>query len=388
MRLLLPLALLACLQSQSQALPPQLEGAQGAATSAGKNLKDKELFPFQKISQWRFGAAASYRSLGGVSWKTGSSVNLSDYAPSRAPNGPAGDAKGTDHTYNDGYIHPDTGTGIDGHTAFFGFDNSSQVQGNSILFHGDGGTLDTLSESTPNADGSTNLRGFAPVFQATWLGREFRRGKDVIRAGISADLSLLGTNAERNPLTHVGEWNRYQLDVTDRYSVNTSGLPSAPYHGDDSGLGPVIGATPDKRQTDATLLEHHAYDVVAHQNLDLLLTAISFGPTVEWEHGQRFAVQASMGLALNLASWDASQIETINMDGHAIDSIDHHDSGVRLLPGLFAQVSGKMKLNDKWWLTSFGRYDWCGGIEGDVGPSHFHADLGGWTVGISAERRF
>ena len=315
-------------------------------------------------------------------------MNLSDYAPTSTNPGPAGSASGTNHSYGDGYIHPDAGTGIDGHTAFFGFDNSSQVQGNSLVFHGDGGTVSTLSDSTPNADGSTDLRGFAPVFQATWMGREFRHGKDVVRAGISADLSLLGTSADRSALTHRGDWNRYQLDVTDRYSVNTSGLPSAPYHGDNSGLGPVIGAKPDSRQIDATLLEHHAYDVVAHQDLDLLLTAMSFGPTVEWEHGQRFAVQASMGLALNLASWDASQIETVSRDGKPIASIDYQDSGIRLLPGLYAQVTGKMKISQRWWLTGFGRYDWCGGIEGVVGPSQFHADLGGWTVGVSAERRF
>lgn len=384
-RILLTLTFLAL---AARAQPPMFEGAQGAAWSAGQNLEQKKLLPFRKTSTWRFSAGPSVRSLGGTSWKTGSSIRLRDHATTTVVPGSAGVAGGRDHQYSDGYVHPDAGTPIDGHTAFFGFDNSSQDQGNVLVFHGDGGTASTFDSRVIDAGGGTDLNGFAPSFQATWLARELTHNQEVIRGGLSLDLSLFSTSPDRSPMTEVGTWNDYHVTVTDRYTIAPGSLPAAPYHGTNSGLGPVINTTPADRSETTQLLDTHHYRAFANQSLDLFLTAISIGPTLEWEHRRRFAMQVSMGLALNIASWDASQTDTVTVDHHPIASVEHQDSGLKLLPGLYLLAAANLRLSEEWWLVAFGRYDWCGGIEGDVGPSHFHADLGGWTSGIALERHY
>jgi hypothetical protein len=120
------------------------------------------------------------------------------------------------------------------------------------------------------------------------------------------------------------------------------------------------------------------------ESLDIDLHTASIGPHFSWEM-RRVRVGLSTGLALNIASWNADYYEDlfVKVNGHNARLLAaYHESngGTKLLPGFYLEANSNVTLTRRVSLFAGGRYDWAGSLHGNVGPSNFSLDLGGWTA--------
>ena len=344
---------------------------------------------FHEVSSWSVNVGTSYRNLGGVSWAGRPAFGVADFAlPSdRRPS--SGSAHGfQDRFYSDGFVRPDSGTPIDGNTGYWGYQSGSQVQGGYLVFHDSSGTSHTLVDEPFSADHHSRLDGAAPFVQFQWTAVEKHIARDAWRLGLTADVSLLSSSYDHQTNTLQAQWNQYAVNATDRYNLGGIAPPPAPYTGDTSGTGTLIPAAPESRSTRLSLLDTHTFTTQTTQSLDLLLTSVSLGTTVEWRRDDCFGLLFSMGLALNVANWDAHQVDTLSRDGSLRLRLQSHSSGTDVLPGLFLQAGGEARVGAHVWLKVFGRYDWSEGVHASVGTSSVAVDPSGWTVGASVEWRF
>ena len=337
---------------------------------------------------WRASAGAQYRSLGGVDWDTGS------YSPSAAasliaplvdlPYSSVGSGSGfASRTYRDGYVSPDTSTPIDGLTEVWGYSNNDQFQNGSLLFQG---TVyeSAYARSQQGGDWHDDVRGASAFVALDWLAVKKASKWGVFRAGVQGSVSLLPLDYDMTKSTLSAVLGEESIAIKDRYDLGGLLPPLAPFTGTVGGGGPLIDASPDSRSEGAHgLLRERHFSNTVHQELDVLMTSVSFGPSLEWQAHEDWALQGSLGLALNVVRWEATQTETLSNEssGDAMASWEDAADGTEVLPGLYLQLAAQRRLTSRLWFQLMGRYDWIGTLHERVGPSSFSLDLNGWTVG-------
>ena len=179
------------------------------------------------------------------------------------------------------------------------------------------------------------------------------------------------------------------------YDTTGVSVPSAPYSGTFTGPGPLISNTPTSRTlstaTNSTgssggRASVSTADFSSHVNesLDMKMNTISFGPHLSWE-SNHFALGFSSGFALNIADWDASYQEDLNVrqNGGAsrlLKRYSFENSGTDVLPGVYVELNANYRITKHIALFGGGRYDWAGSIHDEVGPSSFDFKVSGWTL--------
>jgi hypothetical protein len=337
---------------------------------------------------WQASAGAQYRSLGGLDWHTGS------YLPRAAasliaplvdlPQSSAGSGSGfASRTYRDGYVRPDSSTPVDGLTEVWGYTDNDQFQNGALLFHGT--VYDSAyAQSQQSGDWNDDARGASAFVALDWLAVKKATKWGVFRAGMQGSVSLLPLDYDMTTSTLSAVLREESIAITDRYELGGLVPPLAPFAGTVGGGGPLIDAAPDGRSEGAhALLRERQFSNVIHQELDVLMTSISFGPTLEWQGHEDWALQGSLGLALNVVRWEATQTETLNNEnsGQALASWEDAADGTEVMPGFYLQLAAQRRLTSRLWFQVMGRYDWIGTLHERVGPSSFSLDLNGWTVG-------
>jgi hypothetical protein len=363
-------------------------------------LPDKAPVPASRNGTWRFSAGLMHRSLGGFDWNAGTHSSLSLLNIGPGSNTAGIDAIGpadafADRTYTDGFVFRDGGTATSGgDTWYWGYNNASQVSGDSIAFHGGNGTAATATESSSIESGtfSRDLDGNSPFVQLEWI----KPLNESVSFGFQSAFSFLDTGASRSFSTFTGNKSRsdFAITYTDTYSLTGGIPPQAPYAGTLQGPGFLIPNIPANRvvsQTAAGGETASAFNSI-HTDFDLKLYSLSFGPVFEYQRGP-LAVQASAGLTINIADWDVNQNETlfVSRNGGAAAAQDawrDHDSGTEVKPGFFIQAAVNRQFNDQWSLSAFGRYDVIGDFDLKAGASNGTADLSGWSVGGGVCFRF
>ena len=170
--------------------------------------------------------------------------------------------------------------------------------------------------------------------------------------------------------------------------------PQAPYAGTLEGPGLLLTNIPLNRVASQVISGGEtasAFNSI-HADFDLKLYSLSFGPVMEYHRGP-LSVQASAGLTVNIADWDADQNETlfVSRNGGAAaaqDTWHNHNSGTEVKPGFFVQAALSREINAQWSLNAFGRYDVIGDVDVKAGPSSGSADLSGWSIGGGVSFRF
>ncbi|HEX2750137.1 MAG TPA: hypothetical protein VHM91_19170, partial [Verrucomicrobiales bacterium] len=309
-------------------------------------MPDKSPAPVSPSGGWRFSAGLMHRSLGGFDWVTGTQS-----VPSLLTIGPGSNTAGIDaigpanaianRTYTDGFVFHDAGTPTNGDTWNWGYNSAAQVSGNNIVFHGGNGTAATATEASNYESGafSTDIDGTAPFVQLEWV----KPLNGSVNIGLQGNFSFLNTGASRNLSTFTANKSRtdYAITYTDTYDLMGGTPPQAPYTGSLQGPGFVLSNIPLSRVASQLMSGSEtasAFNSI-HADFDLKLFSLSFGPVVEFHRGP-LAVQASAGLTLNVADWDADQKETlfVSRDGGAATAQNTwHDqsSGTELKPGFF-----------------------------------------------------
>jgi hypothetical protein len=211
------------------------------------------------------------------------------------PHNPGPATGGVNHQYDDGYNNVDvTGNNHGGFhgTWNWGYQNASQISGDTLLMHGTSWGLG--GSSTTDANGPQP--GMELIF-----GRELGRAQHV-RWGVDGTFGFTDVKIQdNNPLT------AQQSIITDSYNLNGVIPPSAPYSGTFNGPGPIITDTPNRTTSaGATAL------VTGPRELDAQLYSFKLGPYAEIPLNDHWGLQFRGGLALVEVVGQFSYSETVS----------------------------------------------------------------------------
>lgn len=273
-----------------------------------------DLWHFQHIDpdydstrHFRIGGMAALNI--GASFKMNGNFNVSGNDPANG-------------IYDDGYVRrDDTGDAL-GLTGYWGYQNSSQLSGNTLTMH---------STTSFSAAGSADKNGGAsPGFDLAYgdsywywggakVGWEF--GFGLVPIGISDHQSLNNVTVTRAV-----------------YTFDTGGItvPEAPYNGGPSGVGePLIYDTPTRGADDTS----SGNTLAGTHSLDVMLYTVRLGPTFYWDFGRHFGLYAGGGPAVGLVSGELKYDETISFSGGGTAHNSGHVSGTQFTYGGYVNAT-------------------------------------------------
>jgi hypothetical protein len=226
-------------------------------------------------------------------------ANFSTSGPlNLAENLPAG-------VYDDGYVRTDQTGNAGGLTSFWGYQNASQVNpdNHTLLMH----QTTTFSATTSGSGNDSPYFGAEVAGGGNFWRKEHWRigwelGCGVLPISIKNQQNL-PVNVNRNLIT---------------FDTGDIVVPTAPYNGGPSGIGPLINAT-------GTMVgsETLAGTFSGTQTLEATLVAIKLGPTFFWDLSRYVGLQAGVGPAIGVVPGTLKFEETIQLS----DGTAPHSSG-------------------------------------------------------------
>lgn len=363
-----------------------------------KNPPVEETAP---ASRWifRFGLGAAYRGLGDIGFETGSysraallpSLRMSAWG---GPGGAGAVDAFANRTYADGFVFLDDNTArpgsfLPGTTAYWGYENASQVRGGSLFYTAPGSSSTAASSTSRSRDPvpfTDDLDGVSPVLQFDVvydLTQDLKLGGSLGFLFGSFDTAHSLSTFQATQTLRTFAWS-----LTDEYDLQGVIPPAAPYSGpyDHPGTSPLIDNLPTRRQIGShpAGTETVSYFNQIRESLDLETYTFSLGPVAEWHHG-RLRLAGGLGFAATVAHWDADFQETLHRQrGGRRETVARWQdtaSDTEILGGFYLQGAVGVEITPRWGVSFFGRYDWSETLRGSVGPSDFQADLTGYTLG-------
>ncbi|MEO5714167.1 MAG: hypothetical protein ABIT37_11825 [Luteolibacter sp.] len=259
---------------------------------------------------------------------------------------------GRDYDYDDGFVHVDSSGNLGGETWNWGYDNAPQIDPS-----GSGSLALSITNSSANAGASDDNQAES--------GIEFFAYYEMGPLNIPALKSLNATWGFRGGFhyAHVDTGNTSTLTsgtvtVTDRYNLNGTIPPLAPYSGSFGGPGPLIGDSP-ARTTGAGATAF----VDGSRDLNVHLTTLNFGSYLEVPVSGKFSVTLEGGLSAAFASGSYDYESSTSIAGLGTRTSSGSDSELSLLPGVYLGMSGIYQINDSWSLQAAGRYQYLDSLE-------------------------
>ncbi|MBK1884214.1 hypothetical protein JIN85_17475, partial [Luteolibacter pohnpeiensis] len=297
-----------------------------------------------------------------------------------------------DRLYDDGYVNTDTGTATDGLTSNWGYNDSSQVSGDSLYLHATGiesVRSDSLTQSfAPHS--RRNERGLAPFLQFEAVNQKDFYG---FQPGISASLSWMPIrlNQHWSDLTLVQTRQDSQITWTDRYDLDGTGayIPDAPYAGSSGSPGFMIGNIPDSRES--TTIDLGSEEALIRNQVSTRFSAdqttFSFGPTLGCRITDTVQLRAGMGVSVHWLHWRALQKETLTATQSSGTSElarwKDSSSGDRILGGVYLQLGAEWTPKGQpWSIQGLFRGDLGQSFSEDIGPSKVSYDVDGFTTAL------
>lgn len=208
--------------------------------------------------------------------------------------------------YDDGYVRVDDTGNAQGYTSYWGYNNASQLNGSTLTMHS------TTSYTTSS---SSEERSEFPGFELAYGGNIWAWGK--ARIGWEFGFGLLPISiTDSSPMAANVSQNVY--------TFNTGGIvvPTAPYQGGSSGIGPTIIAAP----TSVTSTNISSGTVSGSHKLDVMLYTFRLGPSVYWDLSEKLGLAVGGGPALGLVSGSYKYNETVTANGTSIKNSGQIDS--------------------------------------------------------------
>lgn len=192
----------------------------------------------------------------------------------------------TPGVYDDGYVRTDETGNAGGYTSFWGYENASQYDASSQ-------TLSLHRSSSLTAEGSHNLD------QEFTVGFELAYGQNLkqwgrTRLGWEFGFGLLPISLKDSSSSPIsGQATR------STFTFDTGGIvmPTAPYHGGSSGIGPTIRDAITGTQTN--LANGTITDL---GDLEATLFTFRLGPTLFYDLNEHIGLMASAGPAMGFAT--------------------------------------------------------------------------------------
>jgi len=230
---------------------------------------------------------------------------------------------GANHTYNDGQVLVDSSGNAGGRTWNWGYQNASQVVGDTLQFHA------IQSSGSASTTGNPQFGGEL-VFQRV-IGR-----LPFVSAGswgLEAGFGLTDINLQDNRGGPGGV-------TTDTYALNGVLPPSAGYNGSFAGPGALLGDTPTRTLGSAIL--------TSNQKLSGQLFSIRLGPFVEWNFTHQLSLAAGAGLTLAPGTIDYDFSETGTLPGGSTYAARGHSSKTELLYGPYVGAMLRYDFSKNW----------------------------------------
>jgi hypothetical protein len=202
--------------------------------------------------------------------------------------------------FDDGYVYKDQ-SGDSTYTGYWGYNNASQVSGNTLTLHANTGFSASASGIDAQSSGGI-LPGLDLAYgDNLWYWRHARVGWELGFGWLPMDFN--------------SSINQSGLTVNQSaYTFNTGGIvvPGAPYLGGPGGSGePIINRTPTGTSTSTTtggtLTGNHA--------LDVDLFTLRLGPSFYWDLCRRLSLDLGAGPAVGFVTGEYKYNETITLEG-------------------------------------------------------------------------
>jgi hypothetical protein len=195
--------------------------------------------------------------------------------------------------YDDGYMHVDSTGDVGGATTYWGYNNQSQYNGQTLVMH-------NTTQYTTSGGGEQGGSAF-PGFDMAYGGNLFYLG----RARIGWDLGfgflpISITDSRPMSVTSISQ-STFTFN-------NVPYLPNAPYNGNSSGSSWLL---PDNPSFTNQTLSASSGNVTGSRTLDVMLYTLRLGPSVYWDVNRSIGVSASFGPAIGIVSGDYKYDETI-----------------------------------------------------------------------------
>ena len=277
------------------------------------------------LNRFRLTARTMFNFTGGFTSSGGAILNSGQRTPDGNP-----------YNYNDGYVLTDISGNAGGLTWNWGYNNSSQISGNTILMHRFASEGDSAMESG----------GPAPGFELTYdheLGRAhgFEYGVEV--ALNYANVSLRSSHQGSAGITQ----------TTDAYSF-TAGTtpPPAPYQGTFAGPGFLISGTPASSSVAAGTAQ-----VAISQRLDGDIWGWRVGPYLDFPVAGHVHCSLSAGLSTAVFDVSGSWSETVAFAGN-VASGSGSGSDTSLQWGGYAGLNLSWEFYSRWAVDAGVQYQY------------------------------
>ena len=297
-------------------------------------------------------------------WSLGPRIGLNfkaDFRNSASffnPVNPGPAAGGADHTYDDGYVLVDSSGNAGGLTWNWGYQNASQVAGDSMQFHAiqPGGSSSTTGDPQ---------YGVELVYQRV-LGNlpAALPGSWGLEIGFSyTDLDLRSNTRGTASVT------------TDTFPLNGVLPPGAGYNGTFAGPGALLGDTPVRTLGSATL--------TSRQKLSGQMFGIRLGPFAEWHFTPKLSLAASVGLTLAPTMVDYDFSETTSLAGGGTYAASGHSSKTSLLYGPYVGAMLRYDFHKSWGVFVGAQFQSLTALKQSAGSRTARLDPGA-TVNVTA----
>jgi hypothetical protein len=208
--------------------------------------------------------------------------------------------------YDDGYVLTDK-SGDPNYTSYWGYNNASQYNAanNTLSYHS--ASMYTLPSSVHSSDDGGAFPGLDLSYGGNlWYWKHARIGWEV-------GFGLL-------PI-EITDRNTYNINVqqsTFVYSLSPGlVVPTGPYNGGSSGVGPIIPT-----QFSGAATTNTVGTLGGSRSLDVMLYTLRLGPTIYWDISDKFAAYFGAGPAVGLADGELQYNDVIT-----VGSTSAHSSG-------------------------------------------------------------
>jgi len=309
-------------------------------------LATNRLNRFSLNARFGLNISAKFRSMSGISLT----------APPRTT------PDGSQYNYDDGYVLNDISGHAGNQTWNWGYDQSGQIAGNTILMH-----RSTVSADAPSG---ADIGGGDPQsgFEFTY-DRELGN-RDKLHYGLEAAVNYMSLSFKDTSVSS-GDVSR----LTDAYpfTPGTTPPPTPPvYQGSFNGPGFLLGYTPVSSTT--TLIPGGA-TIVDQRNFDADIWGFRLGPYVEYPLGQNIDLWFSGGLAAALVDGSMSWNETASLAGGGTMVGSGGGSDLGLLCGGYLSAQLSWQLSEHWSAEGGVQYQCLGTYEHNFGGQGMQLDL-------------
>jgi hypothetical protein len=257
------------------------------------------------------------------------------HQPATSPGSATGG--GVNRTYGDGFVHVDSSGNAGGATWNWGYQNASQVSGNTIVMHSVTAPNGSLKAGDDPQDGFDLAYGhdFGPAPGGKW--------------GLQGAFDFTAVSINDNqPVTTHG------TVISDAFTFEGVVVPDAPYRGSYNGPGPLLGDSPARTTAAQTVV------VTGGRTLDAQVYVLRGGPYYEFKLSERFSGRVGAGLTLAVADMQYSFDETLNFGGGNTVRNSGSGSGAEFGAGGYLEAKLLFAMTDHTSLYFGTQYEYLG----------------------------